>query len=103
MAEYIEREAALRQFTIDKNGSRIREVDVDNWLIEISIRQVKKMLREIPAADVAPVVRCKSCKHSKWSDVNKSYYCKRKWAMHKVRERDFCSYGKRRTDDDYKG
>ena len=62
----------------------------------------KKTIDAIPAADVAPVVRCKSCKHSKWSDKNKSYYCKRRWAMHKVRERDFCSYGKRRTDEDDK-
>ena len=45
---------------------------------------------------VVPVVRCKSCVYAKWSMRNHSYYCQRRWAMHKVRERDFCSYGRRR-------
>lgn len=46
---------------------------------------------------VVPVVRCKSCVYAKWSERNQSYYCQRRWAMRKVRERDFCSYGKRRV------
>lgn len=42
------------------------------------------------------VVRCKSCKFSVWNEKNKQRYCGRKWAMHKVRERDYCSYGIRK-------
>ena len=48
MTEYIERKAALRPFIIDKNGNRIHETDIDNFSIEISIKQVKQILREIP-------------------------------------------------------
>ena len=63
MKEYIEREAVLRPFIIDKNGNRIREVDIDNWEVSISIRQVKQIIREIPAADVVDRNRgrCKFC------------------------------------------
>lgn len=48
--------------------------------------------------DLTKVVRCKSCKFSEWSDKKQQRYCKRKWTMYKVRERDYCSYGIRRTD-----
>lgn len=48
--------------------------------------------------DLTEVVRCKSCKFSKWSDKNKQRYCQRKWVMYKVRERDYCSYGIRNKE-----
>ena len=48
--------------------------------------------------DLTKVVRCKSCKFSKWVDKNKQRYCQRKWAMYKVRERDYCSYGIRKNE-----
>ena len=58
-----------------------------------------EILRAAPAVDAVKVVRCKKCIHAQWSKKNKAYYCKRRWALHKVRERDFCSYGERREDD----
>ena len=48
--------------------------------------------------DLTEVVRCKSCKFSKWADKNKQRYCQRKWVMYKVRERDYCSYGIRNKE-----
>lgn len=48
--------------------------------------------------DLTKVVRCKSCKFSEWSDKKQQRYCKRKWTMYKVRERDYCSYGIRKKD-----
>ena len=48
--------------------------------------------------DLTEVVRCKSCKFSKWVDKNKQRYCQRKWVMYKVRERDYCSYGIRKNE-----
>ena len=48
--------------------------------------------------DLTEVVRCKSCKFSKWVDKNKQRYCQRKWVMYKVRERDYCSYGIRNKE-----
>lgn len=55
MTEYIEREALLSKLTFE-NGRRIPEVDVDNFPTTVAIRDVKKLIRELPAADVAPVV-----------------------------------------------
>ena len=61
MKEYIEREAALRPFIIDKDGRRIPEVDGDNFPVTIEIKEVKRILRALPAADVKPIV------HGKWT------------------------------------
>ena len=54
----------------------------------------------LPAADVAPVVRCKDCKHYKpqkksahWE--NRTNYCNRIVTI-KVQPYDFCSYGERK-------
>jgi len=96
MAEYIEREAALRPFIIDKQGNRIRETDVDNWLVDISIRQVKRLIREVPAADVVEVVRCNDCMHYEPCEGGKDYCWLNDMA---VVENDFCSYGERRNDE----
>lgn len=54
MAEYIKREDALSRFTYE-GGDRISEVDVDNFPATVTIKDVKRVLREIPAADVIPV------------------------------------------------
>lgn len=54
-------------------------------------------LLSLPIAEgVTQVVRCKQCAYAKWYERSKAYYCQRRWAMHKVRERDFCSYGRRK-------
>lgn len=47
--------------------------------------------------DMTVVVRCKSCKFSKWNEKKKQRYCARKWTMYRVRERDYCSYGIKST------
>lgn len=57
------------------------------------------ILNRFPGEEsLAKVVRCKSCIHATRSEKNNAYYCKRRCAMHKVRERDFCSYGKRKEN-----
>ena len=79
MDEYIERDKALRE--------------IDHSL---NLSEAYSKIAEMPAANnVTKVVRCKSCRYSKWSEKNQKYYCQRRWAMRGVRERDFCSYGKK--------
>ena len=81
MPEYIARDAMLR------------------WVHEFRSEDkgLASAIINAPSAEgVAPVVRCKSCIYAKWSERSKAYYCQRRWVMHKVRERDFCSYGKRK-------
>ena len=52
MAEYIKREAAIDLITRRYENPEICTQEINS----------------IPAADVAPVVRCKDCKHS-WEDI----------------------------------
>lgn len=54
-----------------------------------------KIIDDIPAADVVPVVRCKDCKHLMFSDC---YGECRAGNIGIVRPNDFCSRGKRKDD-----
>lgn len=62
MAEYIDRSAAVSILRAKANMSVL--MDVAPYF-----EKAAQMLEKIPAADVAPVVRCKGCKYgtSVWS------------------------------------
>ena len=71
---------------------------------EIPYLQAAKVLREVsdaPAADVAPVVRCKDCKHYDMGVCLKIYSDgnahPEAWQSRKPE--DFCSYGERKDDE----
>lgn len=73
MAEYIEREKALaicdaeyqkRLLMLDYCGDTVA------WNIGGEIR-------ELPAADVAPVVRCKDCKYGEFVKRGSKYSCRK--------------------------
>lgn len=53
MAEYISRDIAI---------ARLTRLEVTDKLA--TIVDAKREIADMPAADVAPVVRCKDCKHS---------------------------------------
>lgn len=74
---------------------------------KMSCIQMKRMVESIPAADVAPVVRCKECKHWKpsgskagnsFSDMEYIGGCE--FTNYCRRESDFCSYGERKEGAD---
>ena len=72
MAEYIERDKAIEAVRSDPMGGL----------------NYKRILTDIPAADVAPVVRCDDC----------VYYGSRRWCeLHSsvFDDNAFCSYGER--------
>lgn len=80
MAEYIEREtikAAMIHYGFKSPDMTVTEFVED----------------ELPAADVAPVVHCKDCKHLMFSDCYGECGAAR---MGIVSPDDFCSYGERR-------
>lgn len=83
MAEYIEREAAIKSAVGALHGvSQIVAVDV------------VEALENEPAADVAEVVRCKDCKH--WGGITFGYICRRfsgTTLRNGTRENDYCSFG----------
>ena len=99
MSEYVKKETLLRQ-AIEERRFVLRLEDVvdgDSVVFRTVYKDLADFIRKAPAAEgVVPVVRCKSCVYVTWSERNKSYYCQRCWAMHKVWERDFCSYGRRK-------
>lgn len=59
MTGYIERKVLYQAFVFYA-GKRIPEVDVDGLPITVDLQTIKKTIRELPAADVAPVV------HARW-------------------------------------
>ena len=101
IAEYIERGTAIAKLTA-------LEVSKPN----ATIVGAKRLLAEIPAADVVPVVRCKDCKHfkhyGKTSLLIDGEHIKAGWCYRRVRYNEeyrmppdgFCSYGERKDDAD---
>ena len=64
----------------------------------------RKLMEDAPSVDAVEVVRCKDCKH--WRDASKPLYCSHYMGdctlddepVHRW-ERDFCSYGERKTEN----
>ena len=93
MAEYIEREAAIDAVT---------EVYYNTPDVNLSGEKFEAAINGILAADVAPVVRCKGCKHYDMGVCLKIYSDgnahPEAWQSRKPE--DFCSYGERKDDAD---
>lgn len=90
MDEYIDRDAALRE--IERREARMvgdKRVSVD---------AMKSFIKNRPAADVAPVVRCRDCKHS-YEDLG-GLCCSYGQCVDCPVPPDFwCANGRRREDD----
>jgi hypothetical protein len=57
---------------------------------------VVRKLHEVPAADVAEVVRCKDCKHR--TEYGNCGHPRQKGVFPSAYPFDFCSYGKYKTN-----
>ena len=91
MAEYIEREALLEdiQAAVENGG-----------MGGMVAGALKRYVTRVPAADVAPVVRCRDCKHA-WIHPCGYVYCHRdgRNAYEMTFNLDsFCSYGERKDN-----
>lgn len=82
MDEYIERERVLA------NATFVHGQWDDTY---ISAEKIK----EIPSADVAPVVRCKDCKYY-LCDIKDEFSSCYLGSLSGQDENDFCSYGERK-------
>lgn len=91
MEEYISRAKTLKAikgsvsevFNIASNAGRMHQ-------------KITEIVESVPAADVAPVVRCRECKH--WGGVDEygDGYCKNPDGIDNIaKENDFCSYGEK--------
>ena len=86
MADYIRREAAVKDF--EENNARN-----PYW----TSQRVKTLLLRQPAADVAEVVRCKDCRYSKYAAWCEGYACCR--TVGEYHHADFgCTAGELQTN-----
>ena len=90
MAEYIEREAILREI------ERRERLMVGDKTIHVDA--LKRFLLNRPTADVVPVVRCKDCKYLRvWNQKDLYAFCPKTNFVFLPFQADtrthFCSYG----------
>lgn len=90
MAEYIEREATIELFR--SLGSR--DYRREKGTIQDAIKMVSSG-EYTPAADVAPVVRCRDCVHWREAVTNDKGFLICPASGMEITESDFCSYGER--------
>ena len=93
MSKYIDREALIAEFKRMKLGE-------NSFIERVFADGVYAIIEQFPAADVAPVVRCKDCKYYYECGVN---FCDR-LGMDCPGDSDFfCSYGERKNGGDNNG
>lgn len=90
--EYISREAAMKAVASQYGACRS---PAQNRMLD----EIRNKIRRMPAADVAPVVRCKDCKYGSYaSKPNGAMVCLRTNDGVWRKEADFCSYGEYQTN-----
>ena len=86
--EYIRKQDAVMQLSHNKSRGD------DEW--ELAVASDMEIIRKLPPADVAPVVRCKDCEHDISSQFDTEARCNL-WGCLKPK-RGFCDAGKRREE-----
>ena len=95
MSDYISREEAIMAVTRAKLPDTTPDgVPIANG--KRSVTDCVRRIKEIPAADVRPVVRCKDCRHRDPEDHKcDSGETERQGCPFKVADDYFCAYGER--------
>ena len=79
-------------------GDYIRREDALKALYNDYAYAAMDVIKRLPAADVAEVVRCKDCKHKLRTVANGVVICREKHGMVRPSLDDFCSYGEYQTN-----
>lgn len=93
--EYIRRNDFIQYLEKCKKGAAVTN------LVWAAIMAIERDVRDMPAADVAPVVRCKDCEHARdlgfqfGSLAHESWFCIYN-GPHTTGANDFCSHGQKR-------
>lgn len=98
MAEYIEREALRERFEKRLDWLRRDIHDEYSGALYDGCETDMGLIAEIPAADIAPVARCKDCEYS-YEDLCGLCCSHGPCVDCNVPEDYFCAYGKRRTEN----
>lgn len=97
MVDYMERETVIK--AIEKADCAVIADDAESCKTDY----LREIIKSVPAADVAPVVRCKGCKNSCKDGTGRT--CEGYWYELSefavlVEDDDFCSYGERKPSAD---
>lgn len=107
MAEYIKREAAIAYIREQSEECQkaFEELGGESGIYADAYNDLAEDFHSIPAADVAPVVRCKDCKHYDMGVCLKIYSDGNvhSVAWQKRKPEDFCSYGERKDGANAEG
>ena len=105
MDEYISRKAAIAYIREQSEECQkaFEELGGESGIYADAYNDLAEDFYSIPAADVAPVVRCKDCTHCvRTTDIDgPGLFCSiwgRQW--NRVQLDDFCSYGERKDGED---
>lgn len=96
MAEYIDRDAIYTAFANACTDVLERASEI-YYIAGFSYEHVIEILDNIPAADVAPVVRCKDCEYS-YEDIDGLTCVYGPCVDCTVPEDFYCKYGERNTE-----
>lgn len=102
MAEYISRKAAIAYIREQSEECQkaFEELGGESGIYADAYNDLAEDFYSIPAADVAPVVRCEDCKHKGWVQEpchgRSVDYCKVWDCTLRNLKSTFCSYGERK-------
>lgn len=107
VAEYISREAAIAYIREQSEECQkaFEELGGESGIYADAYNDLAEDFYSIPAADVAPVVRCKDCKHlCVWNRKDIYAFCPKTNIVFLPFDKDtrtfFCSYGERKDGGD---
>ena len=66
---------------------------------EVTREKARELIKQAPAADVAPVIRCEECRYYQNAKINKKGFLICPASGMEITEDDYCSYGERKEDD----
>ena len=104
MAEYIEKRKVVNLLIeLEKEFQQFKPFKGFEHAMYRKLCEAEIAIGELPAADVAPVVRCKGCKNSCKDGTGRTcegyWYELSEFAV-SVEDDDFCSYGERKPSAD---
>ena len=95
-AEYLDKSSLVARMKYYEEHTT--EGSGEHYAYSAALREI----RNAPADDVAPVVRCKGCKYGDYdSKPDGAMVCLRTKDGFWRKETDFCSYGERKDNDEH--
>ena len=92
MPEYIDREKLYTEVT-----EKYHDITAGSYPFNVVAHDMAKLVKNAPAEDVVPVVRCKDCKHYELMKSNNYHFCNKYGGY--VTENDYCSRCERKADN----